>query len=131
VTNAERLRHFVRRKPKLGAKVPVNVGGYVQACRRCVAGVVGRASQSCISERESQNHLLAEDPWNTGALSHVPRMDKRLEHIPIRTALCSSSDVCAPSLPLCKCTWNNTTKEIGYDISEASQTSFIRESYLE
>jgi hypothetical protein len=41
--------------------------GYVQACRRCVSGVVGRASQGCIPGRESQNHLLAEDPWNTGA----------------------------------------------------------------
>jgi hypothetical protein len=32
-------------------------------------------------------------------------MDKRLEYIP---ASCSSSGVCAPSLPLCKCIWNTT-----------------------
>src|SRR5688572_29402173 len=38
----------------------------VQACRRCLAGVVGRASKLCMARRESQSHLLAEDPWNTG-----------------------------------------------------------------
>ena len=39
--------------------------GYVQACRRCVAGVVGRPSGLCLARRESQSSELVEEQWNS------------------------------------------------------------------
>src|SRR3954453_17609894 len=55
--------------------------GEVQACRRCLAGVVGRPSECCITRRESQSHLLAEA---RGTAHHRGQSSRRRKHVASR-----------------------------------------------